>query len=335
MSDPTVIGSWLTLYTAALESYGIDSREFLSARGINAEQASDPRQRLSIRTMNQLVDDAVKETADPCFGLKAGSLVTPNALSALGMVLWSACSIKEQLQRFIRYLHVVGDFSDMEIQESDGVLVSVTTFYPGAGGKSLISDYGQDAVCAVLHTLRRTLYKRDFSPLKMELTRATPENPKAYEAFFGCPVFFEQPRIRIDIRMEDALAPIPGGSAYLAKASERMLDEYLLQLKMNDDIVGQLRQALTVMLPQGNATMDKVSEQLHLSKRTFHRKLDELGTSFREQLEQFRRELAFRYIAEDELTFGDISFLLGFSSSSNFTRAFKRWTGKTPQEYRS
>lgn len=334
MSEPSVIGSWLTLFTSALESYGIDSKEFLSVRGLNVERACDPGHRIPIITMSHLWEDAVVETGDTSFGLKAGAFVTPNTLSALGMAMWSACTLKEQLECFIRYLHVISNASSMEIEESDGVLISISHLYPDVCGKSLISDYSQDAMCAAIHTLRRTLYKRDFRPLKVELTRRPPAKPQDYEQFFGCPVTYSQPQIRIHISMEDATARIPGCSDHLAKASERLLEEHILQASAADDVLGQLKQALTVLLPQGKATMEQVADQLHTSKRTFHRKLEERGTSFREQVEDFRRELAFRYMSQDELTLGDISFLLGFSSSSNFTRAFKRWTGKTPQEYR-
>ncbi|MBU3069653.1 AraC family transcriptional regulator [Aestuariicella sp. G3-2] len=335
MSEPTVIGSWLTLFTAALDSYGVNSESFLLARGIDFETACDPNQRIPIITMNHLWDEAVAETGAEDFGLTAGSLMTPNTLSALGVAMWSACTIKEQLECFVRYQHVVAKVSQMELVEQDGVLISTTYFYHDAKGESLISDSSQDAICAALHSLRRTLYKRNYSPLKMELTRSTPRDAAKYEAFFGCPVVFNQSALRVHIRMEDAIAPIPGGSQYVSKAAERMLEDYVAQIQTSPDIIGQLRQALTLLLPQGKATMDQVVKQLHTSKRTFHRKLEEQGTSFREQMEEFRRELAFRYMAQDELSVGDISFLLGFSSSSNFTRAFKRWTGIAPQEYRS
>lgn len=335
MSEPTVIGSWLILFTTALDSYGVDSQAFLLARGIDFERACDPAQRIPIITMNHLWEEAVAETGAEDFGLTAGAYMTPNTLSALGVAMWSACTIKEQLECFIRYLHVVANVSQMELVEQEGMLISATYFYRDASGNSLISDYAQDAICAALHTLRRTLYKRNYSPLRVELTRSAPEDSARYDAFFGCAVAFDQPAIRVYIRMEDAVAPIPGGSSYVSKAAERLLEDYIAQAEAPPDIIGQLRQALTLLLPQGKATMDQVVNQLHTSKRTFHRKLEEQGTSFREQMEEFRRDLAFRYMAQDELSVGDISFLLGFSSSSNFTRAFKRWTGRTPQDFRN
>ncbi len=106
-------------------------------------------------------------------------------------------------------------------------------------------------------------------------------------------------------------------------------------MNQSEDIIGDVRQALLSLLPQGKATLDHVADFLHTSKRTLHRKLEGRDTSFRDQVEGFRKELADRYMQQDDLSLGEISFLLGFSSSSNFTRAFKRWTGVAPQEYRN
>lgn len=333
-AEGTVIGSWLTLIAPALDSYGIDGRQFLAARGVDYERDSDPALRFPINAMSRIWEDAVAETGADDFGLVAGALITPNTLSVLGMAMWSACTLKEQLECFIRYQFILASASRMKLVEQGEHLISTTWLYRKEDGSLLIPECSQDAICAAMHTLRRTLYNRNYSPQKVELVRSRPANPERYEAFFGCPVVFEQPAIRVYIRLRDALAPIPGGSPYVAKAAERLLEDYAAQARMPPDIVGQLRQALTLLLPQGKATMDQVVKQLHTSKRTFHRKLEERGTSFREQMEDFRRELACSYMKQHELTVGDISFMLGFSSSSNFTRAFKRWTGYTPQDYR-
>lgn len=334
MLERKIIGSCLTLITSALDSYGVDSRKFFSDRGISLETALNPGHRISLVAVNHFWRDAIEETGVQTFGLEAGSFVTPNTLSALGMAMWSACTLKDQLECFIRYLHIVGDASKMEIEELDDVLISSSCLHKDEEGQNFISDCAQDAIVAVIHTMRRTTYSRDFSPLKVELNRSQPDNPEVYEAFFGCPVTFGQPFIRIHIRMEDAIAPIPGTCEHVANATTQLLEDYLVKTESTDNIVGQMREVLTILLPQGRATMEQVAGQLHTSKRTFHRKLEEQGTTFREQIEEFRRELAFQYMSQDELSLGDISFLLGFSSNSNFTRAFKRWTGKTPQYFR-
>jgi AraC-like DNA-binding protein len=336
MIQHSVIGSWLTALVSGLESHGINGESFLANYGIDYPLDSNPGTRIPLDTINQLWDGAVEKTADECFGLTVGSLVTPHTLNALGMALWSVCTLREHMQCVVRYRAILSaDKGAMTLEEEDGCLVSTSNVEVDENGVCRYTDYELDAICAAMVTLRRLHYKKDFCPVKMELTRSTPQNPKAFEAFFGCPVTYEQPRLRVFVSMADADAQIPGSSRNLAQATEQLALDYLTQLNQSEDIIGDVRQALLSLLPQGKATLDHVADFLHTSKRTLHRKLESHETSFRDQVEGFRKELADRYMQQDDLSLGDISFLLGFSSSSNFTRAFKRWTGVAPQEYRN
>jgi len=88
------------------------------------------------------------------------------------------------------------------------------------------------------------------------------------------------------------------------------------------------------MLPSGTPKDDEIAKALLLSARTFQRKLAEQGTNFTELLGQVRRELAEHYIADPDIPVTEISYLLGFSDVSSFSRAFKRWTGTPPAAFR-
>jgi AraC-like DNA-binding protein len=334
MIHHSVIGSWLTVLVAGLESYSLDAQAFLSLHGIDYDRDSNPSSRIPLNVINHIWRDAVALTGDEAFGLKVGTMVTPHTLNALGVALWSVCTLREQMQCLARYRGILStDGGMMAVEEEDGCLVSTTMVEAGPDGQTLYTDYELDAICAAMLTLRRLLYKKDFCPVRMDLTRATPQNPQVFTDYFGCPIRYEQPHLRIHISIEDADTPIPGSSRHLAQATEKIAEDYLQQLHHSDDITLDVRRALIALLPQGKATLDCVAEYLHTSKRTLHRKLEQSKTSFRDQVEAFRQEMAIGYIQQGEMSLGDISFLLGFSSSSNFTRAFKRWTGMTPLEY--
>ncbi len=336
MIQHSVIGSWLTALVSGLESHGINGESFLASYGIDYSVDSNPGTRIPLKTINQLWCRALEQTGDECFGLTVGSLVTPHTLNALGMALWSVCTLREHMQCLVRYRSILAaDKGGMSLEEEDGCLVSTSNLEVDENGVCRYTDCELDAICAAMVTLRRLHYKKDFCPVRMELTRSRPESPEAFERFFGCPITYEQPRLRVFVSMEDADAQIPGSSRNLAQATEQIAQDYLAQINSSEDIVGEVRQALVSLLPQGKATLDHVADFLHTSKRTLHRKLESRNTSFRDQVESFRKDLADRYMQQDDLSLGDISFLLGFSSSSNFTRAFKRWTGIAPQEYRN
>ncbi len=99
-------------------------------------------------------------------------------------------------------------------------------------------------------------------------------------------------------------------------------------------MVGQIRSQLLTLLPEGRVDKSVVADALHMSPRTLHRKLQNRGTSYQAVLDAVRHELALQYIAQSSLSVVETSFLLGFSNPNSFARAFKKWTGKSPQAYR-
>jgi AraC-like DNA-binding protein len=331
---PTIIGSWLTLFVSALEDSGINGASFLAEYDIDYPKASAPQSRISITTMAKMWKTAVLRTGDQSFGLKAGSFVTPTTFSALSLALWSSCSTKDLMTCFMRYLHVFTTAAEISLEDQQEELVLTCHLYLGSNDKSPVSNYALDAALSALMTLCRAHSTQSFSATRVELTRAAPANPNDYEAVFGCSVLFEQPKIRIFYNKHEIEAPIPGGNPQMALATEKMVSDVLMELKQGD-ILNQVRKALFELLPSGQANLEQVAEHTHLSPRTLHRKLEEHNTSFRQQLEIVRHELALQFMQKPNLSLGEIGFLLGFASSSNFSRAFKRWTGQTPNAFRA
>ena len=96
----------------------------------------------------------------------------------------------------------------------------------------------------------------------------------------------------------------------------------------------RVRATIIERLPDGTPSQGNIAELLHVSMRSLQRRLNNENTNFKELLEGTRHELALRYIREQHRTIGEITYLLGFSEPSNFSRAFRRWTGMSPAEYR-
>jgi AraC-like DNA-binding protein len=103
------------------------------------------------------------------------------------------------------------------------------------------------------------------------------------------------------------------------------------------DILGvsAVEDTLPQLPPHGKAHFSDVAQQLGMSARTLARKLNAEGVAFADILDQLRSVLAQRYLSQRDLPISEISWLLGYSEASSFTHAFKRWTGKTPRQFRS
>jgi AraC-like DNA-binding protein len=109
--------------------------------------------------------------------------------------------------------------------------------------------------------------------------------------------------------------------------------ELLEKLPQENGIVDGVRRALAESLRGGDASISAVSKRLGMSARTLQRKLSDLGTSHQELLDDMRRDLSRKYLQESGMAICEVAFLLGFSDTSVFHRAFRRWTGETPGEY--
>jgi AraC-like DNA-binding protein len=109
--------------------------------------------------------------------------------------------------------------------------------------------------------------------------------------------------------------------------------EYLARFERGS-IKLQVEARLVEQLSSGHATQESIAKALNLSPRTLQRKLKEEGTTYKQLLDTTRRELAAQYVKESHLSVNEITFLLGFSEPANFSRAFKRWTGVSPSQYR-
>ncbi len=112
-----------------------------------------------------------------------------------------------------------------------------------------------------------------------------------------------------------------------------MLAEELARLDKSD-VIARCRATVLEHLTSGEASEDETAQQLHMSPRTLQRKLALANTTYQHLVENTRKDLALRYIDDPHRTISDITFSLGYSQQSAFTRAFKRWTGTTPSEYR-
>ena len=173
-----------------------------------------------------------------------------------------------------------------------------------------------------------------FKPARILFRQSAPTNPAAYYSFFRCELQFDSDASVMVIDSAVADHPLPGFNAQLVTLLEQQIIDYLVRLD-KQDIVGRTKSVIFEQLPSGHVSVEGVATELNSSVRTLRRKLRDKGTSFKELLSQTRRELGERYIHDNSLSLTEIAFLLGFSDSSSFSRAYRTWTGQSPSEQRS
>lgn len=327
-AQATTIGSYTVAVARALEASGVDSKRIFGALGIALDLTTDPMTRLPTSTMTRLFRTCVEVTNNPYFGLTVAKHIHLTHLHALGYSLAASATLMDFCRRLERYFRLVSQVAKISVTEVDEqVLVRFDYLVE-------LSCETEDAFFGFMIRTMRLIYKQEFSPLRLELHRPMPhEGADPYETLFRSPVVFGQVSGLVVFARNDLVQVLSGGCLELAQVNDNIVISYLARLDKNDVITG-VTQKIIEFLPDGDCTRDRVASALCMSPTKLQLKLSQRGTHFQQLLDETRKELACSYLSQASRPVTEITFLLGFSDTSNFTRAFKRWTGLSPTDYR-
>ena len=197
----------------------------------------------------------------------------------------------------------------------------------------VVTPHAVEAFMATAMTILRGISGQDLAPLAVHFRHNREAHRGTYEEFFGCPLVFDAPDYKVVIPRAALDYKCNQANPQLADSIDSWMSDYLAGFE-TDSLSTRVRRLLTEKLPDGEFMQDAVASELAMSPRSLQRGLQKEGTNFKELLDMTRRDLAKNYIRENQLSLIEVCCLLGFSDQSNFTKAFKRWTGKTPLNYR-
>lgn len=197
---------------------------------------------------------------------------------------------------------------------------------------------GQDAVlCSMAVWLRfcSWLIDRNIDPIAAGCAGPAPRNRAGLQHFFHCPVSFEEPVNWIDFAVMHLDAPILRGEAEL-EAFLRVAPYHVVIKPVigEKSVTAKIRELIGDDFRRDMPSFREVTQRLNMSARTLRRRLEREGTSYRLIKDNARRDAAIAYLSNPELTISDVAELMGFSDPSAFHRAFKRWTGQSPGDFR-
>lgn len=312
-----------------IESCGLDPEPFFAEEGLRLSWPIEPGTRLPYAVIDAIRARAAKASGDPAFGLRTAACLHPSYLGALGYAVMASDTLRIAFERIQRYVRVLNEQGRFDLEERDGQLRARVA----VGQPSLDVVSRDDAQIASLVALCRMNAGERFDPAGVALAHEAPDDATPYDTLFRCPVRFGAEANVFAIHVEDADRELPSGNEILAQMNERIVVQRLAQLD-RDNVTGRVRAAIMEQLPSGDITDESVATALHMTARTMHRRLKEDGETFRTLLTAVRRDLAEQYLADTSLTLTEITFLLGFSEMSSFSRAYKTWTGQPPSAVR-
>ena len=325
------ISSWALLVAKALEADGHDSEDLFRRAGLDPARLRDADARYPVDGMCRLWRLAVQVTGDPYFGLKVAGFWHPATMHALGYSWMASDSLRDALTRMARYGRLVTTVAEMTLEEfDDHFAFRIRPLI----ARSKVPNEAMDAGLATFVSMCRTSYGDDFNPLRVAAQRPAFDDPAPYIEYFHAPVEFSAPDNILYFSKQSLEAHLLTANPRLARVNDRVVTQYLAQFDKGSTAM-RVRAKLIDLLSAGNVTQKDVADSLHMSLRTLQRKLSEEKTSYKELLDETRRELANQYLRQACLSVSEVTYLLGFSEPSNFARAFKRWTGRTPSEFRT
>ena len=330
-NTPTTIGSWALLIAKAIESYGLDSTRLFSQAKIDlAAIQTNPDVRLPVSQMAVLWQLAVKETKDECFALRLTKFFQPNTYSAVGLAFASSRSVMEGLEHSLRYFKMTTDAAVHWLEKIEDTVILHIDIPPE---NEPVATEAIEAFMSTLISLSRVMTNAEFSPLEVSFKHDKSAHIKEYESFFNCPVLFNQSNHQIIYSLADLERPQMLANPSLASTLETWINEHLN--RFSQDLVStKVKAYILDNMLKNDVEIENIASFLNLGLRTLQRKLKAEGQSFNEILDECRHHMATKLLSEQRVPLIEISYMLGFSDQSGFTRAFRRWTNSSPKNYR-
>ncbi len=330
LKTPTVLSSWTQVLVSALGQRNVDAARLAAEAGLDPASIGVPGRRFPLSATTRLWQLAARETGDESLGLWVSKYSTHTTFHALGYAFMASRSLRDAMERVVRFNCTVSDVANVAFSRHNG---TSTLSWSLAPQEQQPAYEAMEAVIAAILRACRKLSGQEFSPVRARLMRSRPRQEQAFLDFFRCELEYGGTGYALEFNSADLDRPLAGGNEDLARSNDRVIEEYLAQLELGS-VATRLHTLLAGDLPSGVRSHEDYAAMLNMSGRSLQRKLNAEGTSFNQVLNETRCDLAKSYLVRNPPhSLAEIAFLLGFSDSSSFSRAFHRWTGKSPSSF--
>jgi AraC-like DNA-binding protein len=268
---------------------------------------------------------------DPLIGLHAVENVSRESFDVFSYILCASATMGEAAERVIRYFRLITEGGVYELKRSDD---DVWWLYRPRDAR--VAACRQDSLFAlsVVVACIRLWLDTNFAPRQVHLPFTQLPHVEELEAFFRAPIHFGKKECGILFDATELERPFTFADPQLAKFLQRFAEDALAALPEQGLVSSQVREVLVRQLQGGETSLRFIAKKLALSERSLQRQLRAENTTLKGITEELRRELATCYLSRNEFTVSEVAYMLGFSETAPFFRAFKKWTGLTPGDFR-
>jgi AraC-like DNA-binding protein len=314
----------------AMRRAGLPTEAILGRAGVAMAQV-DASARTPLHAQIAFWYAAEELSADADVGLHLGEHLPLYRGQVIEYLFMSSTSFGDGLNRALAYQRLVSDalHANLVIEGDRCYLTNGPTQYTDL---HVLRHFTECLLMGILRFFRFVTEGR-FAPICIELDYPAGAAADEYQRTYGCPVILGQREARLYFDRAILDHPLWQSEPELLHLHEQLALEKLQELA-RFDLVAEVRRAIGATLESGETSLETVAGRLGMPARRLRTQLSEADTSFQQILSDYRCRLAKRLLAQTPESVERIVYLTGFSEPSTFYRAFKRWTGETPVEYR-
>ena len=318
----TVVARNPLLLLEHAERCGIRKQDLMHSAGITAEQLADPDSRIPITTMRKLWRAVISRVEDPLLGLHVGQTIRAKQMGLVGYAMFFSENLLDAFQQLSRYGRIISEAVQFELVEADNSTTLRCTAHPFM----IALRHPIEASMVIAITLARELTQTTLAPISVNLPLPQPDSTTPYTSVFRTTVNFDCPLAELTLAAHQMRLPTKTPDGTLRKYLDELAETKLRELgALDSELVDRVRRAIWSTLPNGKPDLHTTASQLGLSARTLQRRLQEAQTSFSAVFEGLRRDLSEELRTGRGFAAADIAFLLGYSESSAYQRAARRW----------
>jgi AraC-like DNA-binding protein len=332
-AGPTVMAAMVAGNLAAAGAYGLPAAELAARAGLAEAELGDPDGRVPLSSYVRLLSAIDADPRAEGFGFWLGETVSVRVLGVVGFAMQHAPDVRTAFRCLDRFRVLLNDQVSPSIEETAEHVVFRQVEPPPLARLAAVGVAGPVGTLTLLRELTGLDRGRPVA-VEAAFQHAAPARLDRYRASLGCPVAFDAPETRLAIHREVFDLPLRRPDAGLFAYLERHALELQARLSDRQTLSARVREAVVSRLSEGEPSPAALARGLGMSERTLQRRLRDEGTSFGALLDEARAELARLYLDDERLAIFEVAYLLGYSEPSAFNRAFRRWTGASPREYR-
>jgi AraC-like DNA-binding protein len=326
----TVSATLLSQTFIYLNSLQVDIDAFLYSLDVDPKPVRSPDARIPIETYLRIEEEAALFVNDPCFGLHVGEYAEAGSWSILGYMLMNCRNVGEAFEKSVRYSRIIGNLIEVRIERrlNKSKLIFFTSPHAPEMSRHCLDTSFSTTIC-----MMQNFTGVDMHPLEVTFTYAEPQSRCEYDRILQCPILFGQKENSFTIDATVFNTPILMANPSLLQHFEKYAQEFLAELDRRNEHTGIVTKIILAHLDDEALSIEKVAKEMSISVRTLQKRLEDEGVIFSDLLREIRQKLAQKYLREN-YSVEQITYLLGFSEPSAFRKAFKKWSGVTPREYR-